>query len=278
MTNYTNQQKAFTDVVSIDAWHEKLSSLTPRVDLHADVVFRTARVGGEAESQVRFRLSVKRAELILIIPELERFAVDKRFVARFGKVKSMTQSFTQTTKVVGRVDADAKAAVGLSTMSASVGAKARANLQRSSEKKLKASEKRTSISVTYRFDNAENNNCWTLEPGIGSVLEGRPWDAAKSPIVKLVDQRVDRERGIEPTVRLEIRCLREDLEITDLELKNTGLWEELKERVGGKNRLKAAEAYIRNRLEEAGLDAGDMSDRFVKITLVDVFANNGWIG
>jgi hypothetical protein len=44
------------------------------------------------------------------------------------------------------------------------------------------------------------------------------------------------------------------------------------------NRLKAAEAYIRNKLEEAGLEVGDISEKFAKITLADVFANNGRIG
>jgi hypothetical protein len=100
----------------------------------------------------------------------------------------------------------------------------------------------------------------------------------KSPLLKLVDQRTNREKGIAPSVRLEIRCLREDLKIEDIEIKNSGLWEKLVNREGSKNRLKAAEAYIKNQLEEAGLEAGDLSDKFAKITLGEVIANNGRVG
>ena len=48
-----------------------LSGLKSTADLHADVVFGVARVGGEADSPVRFRLSIKRAGIIVLIPESE---------------------------------------------------------------------------------------------------------------------------------------------------------------------------------------------------------------
>jgi hypothetical protein len=41
--NADNRKRAFADVVTIDAWHEGFSDNRPRVDLHADVVFGTAR-------------------------------------------------------------------------------------------------------------------------------------------------------------------------------------------------------------------------------------------
>jgi len=273
-----NRQKAFADVLSIDAWHEKLSAKTAIAALHADVVFSTARIGGEVESQVRFRLSIKRAELVVIIPETEPFAVDKRSVARMGDVITMTRSFEDTTEVLGAAGGDAKLAISPTKVSVSANAKLQANAKRIAKQKLRGTDKRASIDVTYRFHNGENNDRWTFKPEIGAVLEGRPWDALKSPLLKLVDQRTNREKGIAPSVRLEIRCLREDLKIEDIEIKNSGLWEKLVNREGSKNRLKAAEAYIKNQLEEAGLEAGDLSDKFAKITLGEVIANNGRVG
>jgi hypothetical protein len=80
--NADNRRRAFADVVSIDAWHAAFGAKRPRVDLHADVVFGTARVGGEVESPVRFRLSVKRAEVVVIIPDSEPVSVDPKSVAR----------------------------------------------------------------------------------------------------------------------------------------------------------------------------------------------------
>jgi hypothetical protein len=47
---------------------------------------------------------------------------------------------------------------------------------------------------------------------------------------------------------------------------------------GSKNRLKAVEAYIKNQFQKEGLEAGDLSDKFAKITLAEVIATNGRIG
>ncbi len=77
-----NRKRAFADVVTIDAWHDTFSESVSTVDLHADVVFGTARVGGDAQSPVRFRLSVRRAEIIVIIPDSEPVSVDRKSVSR----------------------------------------------------------------------------------------------------------------------------------------------------------------------------------------------------
>jgi hypothetical protein len=276
--NDTNRQKVFADVISIDAWHDKFSDETDIVDLHADVVFGAARVGGETDSRVRFRLSIKRAELAVIIPDSEPFAVDKQSVARFGDVTTIAQSLEQTTEVHGSMEGTGSLAAGLTKVSAKVGAKLLANAKHTAKEKLKWTGKRASIIVTYRFHNVEKSDRWSFEPGAGPVLDGRPWDALKSPLLKLVDRRTNRRKGIAPSVRLELRCLREDLEIKNIEIKNANSWERLKSRLGNENRLKAAEAYIRNQLEQTGLEAGDLSDKFAKITLSDVIANNGRIG
>src|SRR2546423_71274 len=80
--NFDNRRRAFADVVSIDAWHPPFSDQVSRVDLHADVVFGTARIGGENESAVRFRLSVKRAEIVVVVPDSEPVGVDRSSVSR----------------------------------------------------------------------------------------------------------------------------------------------------------------------------------------------------
>src|SRR4051794_22753548 len=81
MRNTENRKRAFADVVTIDAWHDSFSKEST-VDLHADVVFGTARVGGDSQSPVRFRLSLRRAEVIVIIPDSEPVSVDRKSVSR----------------------------------------------------------------------------------------------------------------------------------------------------------------------------------------------------
>src|SRR5205823_1663756 len=82
VTNSSNRRRAFAEIVSLDAWHEPFSEASSKVDLHADVVFETARVGGEDDSPVRFRLSMRRAEVVIVIPEWEPVGVDKASVSR----------------------------------------------------------------------------------------------------------------------------------------------------------------------------------------------------
>jgi hypothetical protein len=275
-SNYVNRQKCFTDVVSIDAWHEKSSDDGATVDLHTDVVFVTARIGGEAQSKVHFRLSIKQAELVVIIPESEPFAVDRRSVARFIDIKTMTLSIEESTDAHGAIEGNTELGASPGKVSASVHAKLSANVERTVKETSKRTEERAPINITHRYLNSENSDSWTFQPVTDVALDGRPWDPLKSPpLLRLVDMRSNRKRGIAPSVRLVIRCAREDLDITDIELKDSNL---LNGWIPSKNGLKAAEAYIRNKLEEVGLEIGDISDKFAKILLADVVANNGPIG
>jgi hypothetical protein len=265
--------KCFAEVVSIDAWHVKNSDENYIAALHADLVFGTARVGGEDESQVRFRLSIKQADLVVIIPESEVFVVDRQSISRFGDVVTMERSVEEGTEVHGEAAGDAKVDVGLSKLSASAAASLIAKASRTAKETLKWIDKRAKIIVIYRYDNAENNDRWSFKPGTGTVLDGRPWDAHTLSLLRLVDKRANRRREVTPTVNLEIRCLREDLEIREIEIKNSSLWEKLRNRPGSENRLKAAEAYIKNQLEGNGHKAGNLGEKFAKIMIGHFIAN-----
>jgi hypothetical protein len=111
-----------------------------------------------------------------------------------------------------------------------------------------------------------------VEPFDGSILAGRPWDAEQMPRLKLKDLRKDRTRGIPPTVRVEVRCKREDLDIQGIEIKDGRRWSGLKSRLGILNKLAAAESYIRDRLTEEGLEVKNISDPFGQLTLASATA------
>ncbi|MBN8956802.1 MAG: hypothetical protein J0H17_09515, partial [Rhizobiales bacterium] len=65
---------------------------------------------------------------------------------------------------------------------------------------------------------------------------------------------------------------REDLLIRDLEVKDEGLWETIRRRAGFKNRLAAAESYIRDRLAHEGLEVKNIEDIFGAVTLASTTA------
>jgi hypothetical protein len=88
--------------------------------------------------------------------------------------------------------------------------------------------------------------------------------------MKVKDTRKDRARGIEPTVRIQVRCLREDLEISNIVLKDSRAWERLIRSPTHRNRVAAAEAVIRDRLMKAGLIHGALDEPFAEMCLAEV--------
>jgi hypothetical protein len=266
MTNSNNRTRAFADVVTIDAWHDDFADDAHAVDLHADVVFGISRIGGEPDAPVRFRLSVKRAEIIVVVPETEPVTVDRKSVSRDapGAQGQLTETIEQSTKA--HVKASAAAEVGPS------GAAGKAEFAVGGEGSYSATKK-LEVSATVQFmmvtqsKTADGHYRWTVTPRHSRVLDGRPWDGAKQPRLKLVDKRSDRSKGIPPMVRVEVRCRREDLVIEDIEVKDESVWGSIKSRAGFANRLAAAESYIRDRLSEEGFEVRNIDEIFTEITL-----------
>jgi hypothetical protein len=268
-----NRKRAFADVVSIDAWHDRFDSRHSTVDLHADVVFGVARVGGEIDSPIRFRLSVKRAELVVVIPETEPVSVNPKSVAR--EVAEPQGHLTEIIEQKTQAHSKGKLSAGISPnkVSGSISAEAEANAAMSSSKKLKISSTVRFMTVTTS-KTEEGYYRWLIRPSTTAVLEGSPWDASNEPRLKLIDQRKDRSKGIPPTVRVEVRCRREDLVIEGLEAKDEGIWGATKSRLGFRNRMAAAISYIRDRLSEEGLEVNNIEDIFGQVTLGSVTAES----
>lgn len=266
-----NRRKAFADVVTIDAWHNAFNGAQARVDLHADVVFGTARLGGEVEAPVRFRLSVKRAEVVVIIPDSEPLSVDPTSVAR--EVPEQQGRLTEVFESATSANAKGNASVGFSSNGIKVATGGEVGVQGhiSTNKKIEVSADVHFMTITSS-KTADGDYRWIIQPSTTNTLDGRPWDATKQPRLMLIDRRNDRTKGIPPTVRVEVRCLREDLIIEDLEIKNEGAWEAAKRRVGFKNRFAAAVSYIRDRLVDEGLEARNIDDIFGQVTLASATA------
>ncbi len=218
--NQDNRLRAFAEVVSIDAWHDGFEAGKGKADLHADVMSGTGRLGGEPESQVRFRLSVKRAELVLIVPETEPVKISRRSINRLDSKMTMKRSFTKTTERKGSAAGGGKLEVGQSGVSASASLSAGAAIEGKLEEKLEGFQEVVAIRVTHRFSNADGCDHWAFDPTIRSSLEGRPWVPGETPLATAHDVRKDHGKSIPPVVRFEVRCFREDLEITDIQVKH----------------------------------------------------------
>lgn len=269
-SNSGNRRRLFADLVNIDAWHEPFG-VAACVDLHADVVFGSARLGGEAESPIRFRLKAKRAEVLVVVPDTEPLAVDKKSVSRDapnirvndGDMVKRGKTLKAKAGIVGHIT-QKKAALGLDAVAS---AESELSSEHTTEVTRESGQMRVMQSKT-----GDGYYRWILEPADGSYLYGRPWDASQVSRLKLIDLRADKSSPIPPCVRVEVRCKREDLEIEGLVLKDETLWQSVQARVGYQNRVAAAEAYIRNKLAQEGLEVRNFDDLFGDLTLGSVIA------
>lgn len=268
--NLSNRKRVFADVVSIDAWTGEFSEKT-EVSFHADVVFGSARVGGEAESPVRFKLSVKRAEIVLVIPEFEPVSVNPRTVFR-GTPEPEVQV---TTLEERSTNANAKGGFGVKASESAMSAKV--EIGASGETSITAKRKIETASSVHpmhvkQSKSAEGYYRWEIKSTNQKSLDGRPWDSSE-PNARLVDQRAKGSASVPPAVSVEVRCRREDLVIDALEIKDEGLMDKLREQVGFKNRMAAAVSYIRDELLREGLYVGNIEDAFGQLTLGSAIAH-----
>lgn len=264
MRDGANQGVAFADVVSVDAWHTPFNAATRLADLHADVVFGLARLGGDASSPVRFRIQVRRAEVVIVVPPTEPLtivphSVERGPLATLGTITDRTQDRKS-----------AKATGLLSITQAGVAGQGSVKGERDVEHTtIVETQQAIRPIISVQSLTAEGFYRWSLRPQIGRCLTERPWDPSQRRL-QIKDTRSEITRGLAPTARVEVRCRREDLDIHDLRIKDANVWATVRNRTGFKTRLAAAEGYIRNKLFERGLEAASISDPFAQLTLASV--------
>ena len=270
-----NLKRVFADVVSIDAWHTPFDGERGVASLHVDATFSTARLGGEKDSPIRFRLSLKRAELVVIVPANEPLEVIKDTVSRDQTISSVEISRSQTTNTSAHLGVGAlvnSAAPAIAAMNASTG------LGMSSQRSEAANiNEKTALVLVTQSRTFDGYYRWELKPAIGAELSGRGWDASREPRMKIRDKRKS-TRHLPGSARVEIRCKREDLIIDDIVLKDETLLAKLKSAASLKNKVAAVESYLRSVLTSEDLYFTDVSDPFGDICLADVMVEEGCHG
>jgi hypothetical protein len=268
-----NRIRIFSELVSLDAWHLPFTDKRTSVALHADVGFSTARLGGEEESPVRFKVDLKRAELRIIVPETEPLSIDSASVQRIDAPRTKTLKDRSVKKTRAGAGAEVSGRANATGLSGTAALRAAAAYDTEQSVEVVETRKVGMIVASHSLD-ADGNHRWTFSPNKTEPrLDGKPWAAKDFPLLTLKDQRLSPRSGLSSTVRLELSCYREDLNIFDIRLKDGNLLDALKETIGFANRMIAAEAFIRNRLEREGLPAPRMAEDYAVIELAQITAS-----
>ncbi len=268
----SNSSRALRQVVSLDGWIAAFDT-NETATVHADVVFREGRFGAEQDDKVRFRLSLKRAEIVLVAPESEPLRVVRASVHRTPVREDETRTVTRQTSAEAR----GKAGFSLSETllpggDLSLGGEA----HRSFTTRQELTEK-IAGQVEQHFTTLEGHPAWEVRAIGGDCLNGSPWDAAQTPRLKVKRLAERNADGDKPTLRFEMRCRREDVEISDLELKDPEKQRWFARRPNRDVNLGAAEQVIKEELLSAGfLQVPDLGEKHADLVIADVIVSEDW--
>ena len=268
-----NRSKTLSEIVSLEAWHDPFCKKNKSVDVHVDVAFLSGRLGGEDASEVRFVLELRQAEIVVIIPPTEPARVQTTSVSRDAPLVDGRLVREKKFRTEKKIKIEGAAKGGAKGVSLSGAAGAGIGAVQTDQLQAELTEAVRNMRILHSLG-PDQQHRWNVSSITNDQsLIGRPWDAAAAPRLKVIDTRLDRERGLAPVVKVEVRCRREDLVISQIELKNCSGLELLKLGLG-RNKEAAAEAVIRSRLLEEGLLSGDIEDRFAVLTLASIEAQS----
>ena len=273
MSNQQNRIRKLNGLFSVDAWHAAFDKDNEIVDFFIDVTFETGRYGGEEESEILFTASLKKATIIVVVPDDGIYTVDPKSVIRTQPVKTQVSRNAQTKKALslGVVATLSKHPNASGEASANAGSTAEESRTSSSEE----------LPITEHHGKDGGNYCWTVSPteGISDVLHGPAW-ISSIPRLKIRNcsdanrrQEVADNQMLEPSTVI-IRCLREDLFIDNIRYKDTTkntLWSK-NNPTDKKLKMIAAEAIIKKQLFDSGLEPPEIPENnaYAEIILADI--------
>ena len=260
-----NNPRVFAQTIALDAWRTPFDGEHGEADLHIDVVFKELGPVGGGDAPVRFRLSLKRADIHVVLDtedilDIKRSSVRRAAVPEPAKGRHVTE---KKSKIGAGVEGEASAKP--TGLSGSLGLKGNAETSLIITDKLEKALTVHSMQVVHSA--TVNGYSFSIAPSkTGAKLVGQPWDANSEPVMKIIDKNFTRKRGEPPEVRVEIQCRREDMVIEHVEFtdKTFPSWA----RLPHKKRI-AVEQYIRDEITKAGFPYGDLSDPFMTIVLAD---------
>jgi len=272
MSSQQNRIRKLDGLFSIDAWHAAFDKDTAIVDFFIDVTFETGRFGGEEESEILFTACLRRATLIVVLPEDGTYMVEPSSVIRTLPEKTQVSRNKTTSKSMSTG--------GMLNISKNASASAEASAKAGStaeESRISSTEE---FPITEQHGKDGENYCWTLSSSeVRTVLDGPAWDSS-IPRLKIRDcndagqrQRVADNQMTEPSTVL-VRCLREDLVIDNIRykdpVKNT-MWAKINP-VDRQLKMATAEAIIKNQLLDSGLEPPKISEQnaYAEILLAEV--------
>jgi hypothetical protein len=265
----SNRIRILSELVAIDAWHKPIKIDGNKATVHVELTFKQGRIGGDdADFPFTFRISLKRALLTVSVePQLD---VDRESIARNVPEASVEHTRLRIAREKAAASLDAGMKLTPVHVSAQLAANAGISKDVAKEEQFKIVQNSPQTLVTYE-PLSRTEYRWSLDPVFDNELNGQPWDAIMAPRLAI---RPNGSNGkIEPSIKVELSCALEDLDITDIEpKKNPKFTDKIKEFVFHDTNKAAAVQHLKLVLQEADLEPGKLDNRFSQIMVASVIA------
>lgn len=259
----------------VRAWFELIKDCSPpRYAFRMDVAFEDDRLGGGDNEPVRFRVGLKRCEIVVILPRGEtKLKVDQRTVRSGQSPANVT--IERKTGAVSELKGKGELGVGPS------GATGSANMAASAERTRSVTATTNDVVPVLlgtRSRTKENDQSWRVSRTDGAeILQGMLWNANEDgAMFELIDGRAEEVRdreyqtGLHATATVEVRCKREDLEVTDIMLTDPEEKKLMRSLINRNKAMKVAEAFIKQQLRDEGLRVGNIHEGFSDLVVSDL--------
>jgi len=278
MISNNNKRRTLHRLAVTRAWFDLVQDSNPlRYTFHMDVSFQNERLGGGEDDPVRFRIGLKKCELVVVLPrDKDALKIDPRTIASDQSPAYVT--IDRKTLASAEMSGSGALDVGPAGMTGSANLAASATRARSVEA---TTNEVMPVLLGMRSESTDGNLSWSIERTNGpEILKGQFWDAKKDePRFVVVDQRPIEVReqeartGLHATVTVEVRCKREDLDITHIELTKPSDIKLMGLLPNRKKSMKAAEAFIKHQLQKEGLSVGDIHEPFSDLVVGDLLVS-----
>ncbi|NYS24354.1 hypothetical protein HUK65_05055 [Rhodobacteraceae bacterium 2376] len=261
----TNNLRTLASVVSLDGWIGEFED-NNHATVHVDVVFQEASFGADPADKVSFRIRLKRAQILLNVPENEPLTIRRESIAR-TVVSDCTE--IETTR---ETEASAKAAASVAAkVNQGLSLGADANAETRAALRTQSSTRRSVGRFLVQHFKEQERYGWTISSSDGQPMDGAPWDAGAEPRLTVKRAQERNSEGNKPSMKIVIRCRREDIEILDLEPKHPAITEKLRMSAHRARHIAAAEQVIKRAIERKGfLTAPDLSNKDSVVMVADM--------
>jgi hypothetical protein len=260
-----NHERILADLVSVEAWFQKLTEQNPESDLFMHVRFQEAVFGSHNDEPVRFRIRLRRADITIVAEEPLRVPRSKVRRDRLSWINTVEDVTTK--EKVASVDVGLNAKAGATGVAMDLEASAKASGSAGQKQTVTRTVQTQGMNVEHSY--VEGNNRWTFSPAIGPHLMGHAFKETEPLMCLTLHLPMPK---ISPTVKVLVKCRREDIEVLNIEPKDIpkGI---LNRGMGAERKLKLAEEVIKAALVSAQLFVDDISEPTKEVTVADVLAS-----